>query len=226
MSSPGAAAAPSPVPARADRQRERILRAARACFVRHGFHAAAMADIAAAAGMSAGLIYRYFPSKSAIVHAIIGQQMEEARRALDAIGSAADLVTGIVEAFERWSQPGEDGKMRADEMSPGLILEMVALAARDPEVAATMRAADAALRASLAEALRRGLGAEANPGAPAAFRVVTLQCLIEGLLVRAIRQPDLDRGDLRACLEAALAGTLGGVCAAANGRDDGRAKRD
>ena len=42
---------------RARAQRERILRAAKRCFVEHGFHAASIADIARTAEMSAGLIY-------------------------------------------------------------------------------------------------------------------------------------------------------------------------
>src|SRR3546814_5115905 len=48
-------------------QRERILCAAQKCFVEHGFHAASMASIAETAEMSAGLIYRYFENKNAII---------------------------------------------------------------------------------------------------------------------------------------------------------------
>ena len=66
-----AAAKPAPVATRAARQRERILEAAEKCFIESGFHAASMAHIADTAGISAGLIYRYFESKSAIVRAII-----------------------------------------------------------------------------------------------------------------------------------------------------------
>src|SRR6185312_9438459 len=52
-------------------RRDQIVRAARRCVVRRGFHGASMAEIAAAARMSVGQIYRYFPSKEAIVHAIV-----------------------------------------------------------------------------------------------------------------------------------------------------------
>lgn len=174
---------------RAALQRERILRASRGCFARDGFHAASMAQIAEAAGMSPGLIYRYFDSKSAIVHAIVERQMEEARDTLDRVGSSADLVSGILEVFEQWSR-GD-----AEERSAGLYLEMAALAARDAGLAASMRAADAAVRASLGEALRRS-----GAGAHAAL----IQCLIEGLLFRAVLQPDLDRDLLRGSLHAVM----------------------
>ena len=48
-----------------DERREEILRAALRVFARAGFEATKIADIAAAAEMSHGLIYRYFPSKEA-----------------------------------------------------------------------------------------------------------------------------------------------------------------
>jgi AcrR family transcriptional regulator len=208
----------APVPARdpAERallQRERILRAARRCFVRHGFHAASMADIARTAEMSCGLIYRYFENKNAIVRAIIDRQMEEARDVLDQIGSSQDLVSAILAAFESWTQ-GED-----EQMSAALLLEMVAVAARDEEIASAMQVADRVVRGRLREALMRSAGAPdgSECGAEVKCRATMLQCLIEGLLVRAIRQPDVDRAVLRSCLEEALV-TLrpphtGGGCA-------------
>ena len=51
----------------ADERRERILEAAERAFAAHGFHAATMQHVAEAAGMSAGNLYRTFPSKEAIV---------------------------------------------------------------------------------------------------------------------------------------------------------------
>ena len=56
---------------RAQTQCERILNAAKHCFIKYGFHAASMANIADAAKMSAGLIYRYFANKNSIILAII-----------------------------------------------------------------------------------------------------------------------------------------------------------
>ena len=64
------AAQPAPV-THAARQRERILQAAEKCFIESGFQAASIAHIADTAGISAGLIYRYFDSKALIVKAII-----------------------------------------------------------------------------------------------------------------------------------------------------------
>lgn len=188
--------------ARAALQRARILRAARQCFVRRGFHAASMADIAETAEMSPGLIYRYFPGKEAIVRAIVEREMDEAHRILDRLGSAEDVVGAVLEVFERWAA-GDD-----EEMNAALFLEMVAVSTRDPELAATMRGAEAELRGRLEEVLGRGVttaGAAEVPPVVRAWRATMLQCLVEGLLVRAVRQPDLDRTMLRQSLTAALA---------------------
>ena len=209
MSAPLPPADPLPAPAsvreageRARAQRERILCAAKRCFVEHGFHAASMADIAKTAAMSTGLIYRYFDSKNDIVRAIIDRQMDEARCLLDAISSAEDLVAAILDHFERWSRPQDEA------MNAALFLEMAAEATRDPQIAEATQAADRIIRSRLQEALRRTAGAAGGELDPATTerRVLALQCVIEGLLVRAVRQPDLDRGTLKACLEEALAG--------------------
>jgi TetR/AcrR family transcriptional regulator, transcriptional repressor of aconitase len=48
-------------------RRQQILEAAWRCFARQGFHATSMQDVFAEAEMSAGAVYRYFPSKAALV---------------------------------------------------------------------------------------------------------------------------------------------------------------
>lgn len=53
-----------------DQQTQRIMEAAKACFVRSGFQGASMHQVCAEAGMSPGALYRYFPSKESIIEAI------------------------------------------------------------------------------------------------------------------------------------------------------------
>ena len=57
----------------------RILEAAERAFVRNGFHATTMQHVADEAGMSAGNLYRYFPSKEAIVEGLC--ELDQAERA-------------------------------------------------------------------------------------------------------------------------------------------------
>jgi AcrR family transcriptional regulator len=48
-------------------RRQQILEAAWRCFARQGFHATSMQDVFAESGLSAGAVYRYFPSKADLV---------------------------------------------------------------------------------------------------------------------------------------------------------------
>lgn len=50
-------------------RRQQILEAAWRCFARQGFHETSMQDVFAEAGLSAGAVYRYFPSKADLVRA-------------------------------------------------------------------------------------------------------------------------------------------------------------
>jgi AcrR family transcriptional regulator len=60
--------------------RRRILEAARERFAAVGFEAATTRDIAAAAGVAAGTLFNYFPSKEAIAMALVAEALEAARR--------------------------------------------------------------------------------------------------------------------------------------------------
>lgn len=61
-----------------DIRRNQILQAAGQCFARSGFHGASMQQICAEAKMSPGAVYRYFPSKEAIIEAIAEEKRLEA----------------------------------------------------------------------------------------------------------------------------------------------------
>ncbi len=71
-----------PVQARSRERVNTILRHAAAIFHETGVDAASMSAIARQSGMSLASLYRYFPNKAAIVHAIAEQQVEKMERAL------------------------------------------------------------------------------------------------------------------------------------------------
>src|ERR1700754_2788147 len=60
-------------------RRQQILDAACERVSQSGFHGASMAEIAKAAGLSVGQIYRYFENKEAIIAAIVAQDLAEMR---------------------------------------------------------------------------------------------------------------------------------------------------
>lgn len=183
--------------ARAQAQRERILVAAQKCFVLHGFHAASMANIAETAGMSAGLIYRYFKAKNDIILAIIERQLEEARADIAKLHANSDVVEGIAEVFRQW-KANDPGITNA-----ALFLELTAQATRDAEIAAATHASDRVLRADLVAWFARSSeqGGMGVPESEVEMRVLIVQSLIEGLAIRSIAQPDLSVAEVKAALE-------------------------
>jgi AcrR family transcriptional regulator len=68
---------PAPAAAFADQRITGILQAVRRAFAEKGFDGASMQDLARTAGMSVGNFYRYFPSKAAIVEALIAGDLAE-----------------------------------------------------------------------------------------------------------------------------------------------------
>ncbi len=188
--------------AHAAHQRERILDAAELCFIQSGFHAASMLHIAQTAGMSAGLIYRYFDSKSAIVKAIIERHLEsDLHKMIGRLNSAEDVISIVLQIFESW-RSRDDPKM-----NPVLMLELAAESTRDPKIAQAVRSKDQAIGVQLAQALRRSARSRGVKltAAAARSRSVMLHCLVEGLALRVVRDPKLRRGTLQPALDAVIA---------------------
>jgi len=180
---------------RAEMQRHRILDAAQQCFIAHGFHAASMASIADTAGMSAGLIYRYFENKNAIILAIVDRQLQLLREDIR-LNRRIDLPTEMAQNY------GRSCAAEAKGMNAALLLEMSAEATRDPQIAAALDHYDATVRAALVDWLTRDkqAGGHDLPATEAPGRALMLQCLFEGLKLRETREPDLDRTLLSAAL--------------------------
>lgn len=80
-------------------QRDKVLLAARRCFVRHGFHATGMVEIAKACRMSVGNIYHYFPHKNAIVHAITDEIRSRMLPILQPLADHANPLEGLVQVM-------------------------------------------------------------------------------------------------------------------------------
>ncbi len=68
-------------------QEQRYLDAARRCFTRIGVAPASMQEIRSEAGVSAGAMYRYFPSKDDLVYAAIETSMNEVEVLLSEVGA-------------------------------------------------------------------------------------------------------------------------------------------
>lgn len=81
---------------RRDIQIQRILEAAKTCFVRSGFQGASVQQICAEVGMSPGALYRYFPSKEAIIAAIAEADRKHDAEMFALIEQAPSIFEGII----------------------------------------------------------------------------------------------------------------------------------
>ena len=120
--------------------------AARACFTRNGFHSTSMQDVLREAGLSAGAVYRYFPSKESIIAAIAVEAVGELRASFEGEGDAPvlELVGRAVEAVERRAVADDVGR---------LALQVWAEGARSETLRAELAAAVQSARDALARRL-------------------------------------------------------------------------
>src|SRR6188474_3211083 len=120
-------------------RRAEILAAAQRCFVRAGFHGASMQDICAEAGMSPGNLYRYFPSKEALIAGIAERDRAEVAQDF----ARADLSQGLFAALEGMAH--HHFTIRSIEQVK-LCTEVMSEARRNPEIARISATFDADVR--------------------------------------------------------------------------------
>lgn len=165
----------------AQQRREEIIRAAHKCFISRGFHATGMADIAREFGMSAGHIYNYFPSKTAIIEEVISRGMEDFYKNSCALQESQESYEKTLEQVRRVLS----GFLKKERVA--LSLELVAEASHDPELEKVLREADVKARTHLKELTNR----EGN--SPKDWALIDMgMATFEGLGLRFLRNPDLD----------------------------------
>src|SRR5438045_8555229 len=76
-------------------RRVQILDAALVCFGQRGFHQTSMHDISAEAGISVGLIYRYFANKEAVISAMADRHKSEIQEVLERARQAPKLLESL-----------------------------------------------------------------------------------------------------------------------------------
>ncbi len=168
-------------------RRTQILDAAERSFVGTGFHRTTMQDVAAEAGMSPGNLYRYFPSKDALVAGLC--ERDRARLAAEFAEvreSGADFLTAFRELGRRHFNDDMRGKAQ-------LGLEIWAEATRNPAVAAFQTEFDRGLTEQFVAAFDAAKAAGAiNPAVDSHFVASILSKLADGLFVRRAVATDFD----------------------------------
>jgi TetR/AcrR family transcriptional regulator, repressor for uid operon len=128
-------------------RRAEILAAAQRCFVRSGFHGASMQEICSEAGMSPGNLYRYFPSKEALIAGIAERDRAEVAQQFE----SADLSHGLFAVLGAMAHHHFANRPTEQVL---LCTEVMAEARRDPEIARICRSFDAEVKQWLLDLFR------------------------------------------------------------------------
>jgi TetR/AcrR family transcriptional regulator, repressor for uid operon len=186
-----------------ERRRGEILSAAETCFVAKGFHQTSMQDIASASGLSMGLLYRYFDSKSAIIRAFSALDRDRMIAGVTALADATDFIAGLAKLLKQ-----ELETMRnVDEFR--LTTEVLSESTRDEILRESFAAKELMLSAALSGAIARqqsaGRIAQDLPPDQAANLVLAM---VDGLSLRAFIDRRLGKRALDTLLQQSLSRLL------------------
>ena len=184
------------------RRAEEIAAAAVRCFLTRGFHQTSMQNIAAEAGLSMGLLYRYFENKDAIIESAAELDRAESLIRISAVASAKDVAKAL-ESLAR-------AQIEAAR-APGYIAlasEIAAEASRNKTIRNLVARDEAAIQAALVAALttqrKKGSIKTTNLAAFAAL----FFALVDGIAYRADLDPSLDTDAALAIFRPALRSLL------------------
>jgi AcrR family transcriptional regulator len=174
-------------------RRELIVAAAERAFVRHGFHAATMQQVADEAGMSAGNLYRYFPSKEALVEGLCASDARERSAAFAALAGGGEVLARLAAVLR-------DHLLAKPREKAMMFVEITAEAGRNPRVAERTRAIDCEVKRGLAALVEAAKAkGEAAASLDAQFAARVMFTLVGGLSKRRALEPDFD-GDAEAAM--------------------------
>lgn len=125
---PAISARPDP----ATERRQQILQAAMVSFARRGFHQTTMHDISDEAGISVGLIYRYFSNKDAVITAMADEHKREIHEVLARARQAPSLLDALEVIFTSHCN-------NAPHAESAFVVDLFAEAGRNPHVAELVR---------------------------------------------------------------------------------------
>jgi AcrR family transcriptional regulator len=177
---------------RSDEKAQAILQAARRCISERGYAAATIAEIAAEAGVSRGLLHYYFDSKEELLAQVVRSGTDAYLTLMGSMfgqsDSADDLARLLVTATQTI--------LLNDPAFVSLSLECWTLARESPMVAREMQDLYRQLRDSVTKGLReaesRGI---IKPAIPVEHLSALLLAMGDGLVMQILIQPELAADD-------------------------------
>lgn len=163
---------------RVDREK-RLIEATSAAIAELGFSAVRVSDIAERAGMTAGHVTYYFPTKSELLMLAIRSSEEEL------LSYASSEIARITDPWQRLTQLIELSVAR-EARDPGWALwfEVWAEAMKSPEVAAVHHELDNRWRELLSTVIESGMTSGAFRRAPLADTVMLISATLDGLSIQ------------------------------------------
>ncbi|WP_020179848.1 TetR/AcrR family transcriptional regulator [Methylopila sp. M107] len=169
---------------RQEDQRRRILDAAITAFSRGGFHGAGMQAVCAEAGMSPGALYRYFPSKEAIIEAIVERDRADIPAQLSPLLEADDVVGALIESARQFLV----GNLKPESLP--LFPELYAEAFRNPTIREITMRCDEEVGGIIVRVVERGMAmGQIDPSLDAREAVRFLMAATDGVLMRLLIEP-------------------------------------
>lgn len=183
-------------------RRTQILRAAAACFARHGVQGTTIAQICEAAELSPGAVYRYFSGKQAIIDGVFElalQQNAAMAAELEGDGNKLEALDQLFNAaFSMFEDPAMINAHRGNLM-------LQAEAVRDEELGRKF----AEVQDDMIERIRRAIvAAQRSAAIPAAldaeYAARVHYALVDGFRLQYLLHPNLDPRRFVAAVRALL----------------------
>jgi len=169
------------------RRRIEIVGAAMELFATKGLASTTTAEISRAAGVSTGALFHYFPSKRAVFLGLFDADRDEWEEAFTVAVAAPDPWPALMAVVDRIAEEATHPLMA------GLIVEVLAQAHRDPEVATLVAEGDQRMIRGIADLVERLVArGAAEPGMPAGTAARWVLTVTDGFHTRGYPEPDRD----------------------------------
>ncbi|TCK27331.1 TetR/AcrR family transcriptional regulator [Pseudonocardia endophytica] len=167
-------------PERTRARRAAIRDAAAVLFATKGFDTTTAADIARAAGISAGSVFYWFPDKAAVFREIFVQDLADSHAIVARHADVADPLEAVLGMVDELGAPARD------PYAGNLVVELIRRLGHDEELAAIVTESTAVVHTGLTALVRRGrddgvVAADLDPAEAAGW----VQTIVDGAFLSA-----------------------------------------
>jgi AcrR family transcriptional regulator len=197
---------PKVLPEYLELRRQQILDAAAACFARRGFHQTTMQHICEEADLSPGAVYRYFPSKEAIIEAMSEYRQKQNAELLEQAVAKEETLDVMDELLRLFFIERDGAELDA---SCALMIELVSECPRNERIRVAQQQVSGAVLTSLTDLIS---GAQARGEIKAALDPESIARIMlglyQGFVMQRLVDPDMDAVSYGKVMRALFDGTF------------------